>query len=295
MGGMTNMGSEGKWTKIGSSATSPVSNTQRKEVFADTYYLVVGFEVNYPSAYKDGVHILDEDYGHAFFYTTKNAVVTQFFSFGPISRGKVGWLNSGVTTGALIKDGYADARQGTPDYPISENIRLFKIDITASQAERVITETNKVRQEITSGKQKYTAWINDTCAETAKEILDDAGVKTPSGSGPISKGGWEVIYAVNPYRWHENFVKAGVREVPVKHGDLPKEGMMVVGSKDAFYAPLHVSWLARRFADSAVVGYAQLHGAAGSTSTAATTGGAANRAADPSNTGDPFRTLRTTP
>lgn len=270
------MADQGKWVKIGSSATSPVSNTQRKEVFADTYYLVVGFEVNNPNAYKDRVHVLDEDYGHAFFYTTKNAAVTQFFSFGPAGAGKVGWFNSGVRKdSAPIKDGYADSRPGTPDYEISEDIRIFKIDITASQAEGVIAETNKVRQAIISGKQQYTAWVNDTCAETAKEILDDAGIKTPAGSGPISKNGLKLAYAVNPYRWHENFVKAGMREVRIERGALPKERIMVVGSMDRFYT--------------------QLHSAADSTPATGSTGGAANRTADSTNAGDPFRVLRSMP
>jgi hypothetical protein len=214
------MGAEGKWTTLGASNTTPIANTQRKEVKADSYYLVVGFEVNYPDAYKDHTHNLDVDYGHAFFYSAKNAIVTQMFSFGPIGQGKVGWLDSGTTTGAPVKDGYADARQGTPDYVLSEDIRIFKIELNAGEAERVMAETKLMREKIVSGEQKYTAWVNDTCAETAKQVLENAKIKTPSGSGSVSKGDLTIAYAVNPYRWHENFVKAGIKEVQISIVDL---------------------------------------------------------------------------
>lgn len=191
-------------------------------------YVVVGFEVNYPDAFtedkvffsKHWVHHLNIDYGHGFFYVVDdlNGKVVKFFSFGPDGPGKRGWLNKGDTvhpnkwdTGAIIKDSYADSRIGSPDYSISEATKLFRIKITDSQYLKIIQETDEVRDKIISGKQKYIAWANKTCAESARDVLIDAGIAAPSGTGWISMPPvW--VYAVTPYKWHYNFKKAGYKE-----------------------------------------------------------------------------------
>ena len=223
-----------KWIEVGRSTTSPVANKQRKEIHLDEYYVVVGFKVNFPLAFVDDTQDLAVDFGHAFFYVVKNHVVTRFFSFGPTGADKVGWLDKGglVTpnkydTGAVFKDGYKNARPGTPDYGLSEEVKAFKIPLTLKQGLRLEAETDAVRARIISKKQKYTAYMNDTCAETARDILSEAGIDTPSGSGAVKHSGlinWPVAYAVNPYMWHRNFKKAGYKEV----SDMPPKKEWVV-------------------------------------------------------------------
>lgn len=162
------------WKEIGRSVMTPTSNKTRKEVLVDVekYVLTVGFEVNYIStAFKNSIQDLDVDYGHAFFYVTKNDVVMAFFSFGPNGLGSKGKSS--------------EARHGTPDYPIGEVTRLFRLKITADQAKSLVKETNSMRNKIESDTQKYTAYVNDTCAETAKQVIDKTSIKTPNGAGKI--------------------------------------------------------------------------------------------------------------
>lgn len=198
---------------------SKINNDKKKK--EKKPYVVVGFEVNDPAAFtedkvffsKHWVHHLNIDYGHGFFYVVDdhNGKVVKFFSFGPAGLGKVGWFNSGKTTAAPIKNGAADSRQGTPDYHISEATKLFRIMLTKDQYEKLIQETDKERERIISGKQQYTAWVNDTCAEAARDVLTAAGIVTPSGTGWINMPpAW--VYAVTPYKWHYNFKEAGYKE-----------------------------------------------------------------------------------
>ena len=127
-----------QWIEIGRSVRSDPKNTTRKEVRVDDYYVVVGFEVNNPHAFVNDTQDLAVDYGHAFFYEVKNAVVHRVFSFGPNAAGKVGWIDKGgpdfmpnaFNIGAILKDGYKNARPGTPDYGISEKITAFKVPLT---------------------------------------------------------------------------------------------------------------------------------------------------------------------
>jgi hypothetical protein len=200
-----------RWTKIGSSTTSPLDQTNRKTIVLDRPYVVVGFEVNNPQAYSNDTQDLAVDYGHAFFYLVKRKIITIAFSFGPNGAGKVGWLGK-YSTGALIKDGMTNSRPGTPDYEITETVKAFQILLSAEQAARLTEETKKMREEIMRGSVRYSAFVNDTCAETAKEILDEAGIETPSGSGSIKHSkhlSFPIVYAVNPYKWHQNFKKQG--------------------------------------------------------------------------------------
>jgi hypothetical protein len=212
-----------KWSELGRSTTTPIEIKVRKEVTVDVYYVVVGFETNDPSAFTAGTHDLAIDYGHAFFYVVKNNVISKVFSFGPKSAGKVGWLGRGSSdtpnnfnTGAVLKDGFKNARPGTPDYAIPDEVKVFKLPLTARQGIVLEQETDKIRQRIISGKQKYTAYMNDTCAETARDILTASSISSPSGSGAVKHSGLvnvPIAYAVNPYMWHHNFVKAGHIEV----------------------------------------------------------------------------------
>ena len=205
------------WTKIGQSRTTPVNNTNRAEVMLDIFYLVVGFEVNYPKAFVNEVHDLSVDYGHAFFYFVKNTKIIKSFSFGPAGEGKTGWLGKGeqagfgrnaYNTGAIKKDGYRNSRPGTPDFPIRELVKAFRISLSSEQAKKLEIMTEKARLEILNGDIPYTAMLNDTCGETAKEVLDSAGIITPSGSGLVKHSkilDFPIAYAVNPYKWHKDF------------------------------------------------------------------------------------------
>lgn len=230
-----------KWAQIGRSATSPMERTDRAIVSIGPPYVVVGFEVNQTEAFtldtintldykimkmagvgeKHWVHHLDKDYGHAFFYVVSYGVVVKFFSFGPAGAGKIGWANRGSRTpgepnawnqGAVLKDGYANNRPGTPDYEISEATKLFKISLTKDQYKRLMKETGRIREKIKKGEEKYTAYVNDTCAETARDILDAAGISTPSGSGFVNQSGAPWVHAINPYMWHHRFKEARYHE-----------------------------------------------------------------------------------
>lgn len=232
-----------KWKEIGRSTTTPVENKERKEVVVDEYYVVVGFEVNEPAAFKDETQDLAIDYGHAFFYVVKNSVVSKVFSFGPKAAGKVGWFGQGsldapnsYNTGAILKDGFKNARPGTPDYAIPNEVKLFRLRLTMKQGIALERETDRIRGRITSGKQKYTAYMNDTCAETARDILVAADINTPSGSGAVKHSGVvnvPIAYAVNPYAWHQSFVKAGHAEVVGKLDD--SNPAMLLGRADPFF------------------------------------------------------------
>jgi hypothetical protein len=195
----------------------------------DIYAVIVGFEVNAPDiAFKNDIQKLgviedgSGDYGHAFFYITKNGRIMQFFSFGPMGNGPKGKAYMG--------------RGGNPDYTIGETVRLFRLLIQQSSYDIVLKETNKIRNEILKGrvtytrggpvvtKQKYTAIVNDTCAETARDILIKGITNIPNGTGPVDAtfyGSYiPVINAVNPYMWHRNFKRAGYPEVEVRVGKV---------------------------------------------------------------------------
>ncbi|WP_374584860.1 hypothetical protein [Pseudoduganella sp.] len=241
---MSSPDSKKRWVEVGRSTTTDPKNKVRKEIELDDYYLVVGFEVNKPDAFKDNTHDLAIDYGHAFFYIVKNKIITKVFSFGPAGLGKTGWLGNGeligrngYNRGAIIKDGYMNARPGTPDYAITETVKAFKVALTPQQGKALEEETDSARKEILEGEQQYTAYINDTCAETAREILDEAGVSTPSGSGKVknsSVASFSIAYAVNPYMWHHNFRKSGHNEVEY-HPPVGKPWKPPIGRLDPIF------------------------------------------------------------
>lgn len=224
-----------KWQAIGSSRTSPVENQKRAQVLLDSYYIVVGFEVNNSKAFVDDVHDLAVDYGHAFFYLVKNVTIIKSLSFGPNGAGKIGWFNNGRYL-TYKKDGSQNARPATADYPIRERARAFRIQVSIQQATSLQRAIDEIRVEIYYGRQEYSPIMNDTCAETAKEILDQAGVQTPSGAGWIKNSkmlSFPVVYAVNPYAWHANFKVAH----PEKEfaPDEVGEWYIIVGENDPIF------------------------------------------------------------
>lgn len=228
----TSSDSRKKWTEVGRSTSTPASEKERKSVVVDDFYIVVGFEVNNPNAFVNDALDLAIDTGHAFFYVVVNGLVEKVFSFGPSGAGKVGWFNQGnigepnlANTGAVLKDGFRNSRPGTPDYAISELITAFKVPVDYPTGLNVLTKTEEMRQRIINGKQRYTIYMNDTCAETTRDVLSSAGVETPSGSGIVRHSGVGIatgtvidtrfgsyrlgFTAVNPYMWEKNFASAG--------------------------------------------------------------------------------------
>jgi hypothetical protein len=254
----TSGGGKPTWQEIGRSISTAVSDKKRKEVKVDDYYVVVGFEVNKPAAFVNDVHDLAIDYGHAFFYIVKNLLVVKVFSFGPSGAGKVGWFGQGsnedpnwANAGAVLKDGYQNARPGTPDYGITELVTAFKIKIDHATGLNAVKKTEEMRQKIITGKLKYAAYLNDTCADTARDVLQSAGVKTPEGAGFVKHSGMGVATGtdvdvpvlgkkkigfshVNPYMWHKNFKAAGT--YPSKAGYLDdKNPAKLLGVADPLF------------------------------------------------------------
>jgi len=226
------------WKGAGDSVTSPVQNKTRKEVLVESSYgLTIGFEVNYPEYFKDDIQQIggpgypppgDGDFGHAFFYLTKNGVVTCFFSFGPGGGGEAKRISVPFTD---IQSPdlnpipmHARARPGDASYPISEPVTAFRLKLTQAQEESIRNEAERIRKQIEGGTQKYTAWVNDTCAETARDIIKKTLPGIPEGSGQVRVDGTlSRVNLVNPYMWHKNMSKKykAVKEI------LPKKVLHV--------------------------------------------------------------------
>lgn len=239
-----------KWEKAGSLTSKKDGAKEPEVVTVIQSYVVIGFEVNFPDAFKDDIHSLSVDYGHAFFYVVNQGKISRLFSFGPKGAGKVSAVNP-------LKDGYKNSRPGTPDYDIREATKLFRIKLNSAQTRILEGETDKVRKKIIDGDLKYSALVNDTCAETAREVLSAAKITTPSARGKVAATNASVpkpelrsdfpyvgttnqnirvvvAFADNPYMWHRNFKKEGYKEVSSE----PLEWPDFVGMPD----PLTSKW-----------------------------------------------------
>jgi len=205
-----------------------ITNVQIKR---KKYILTVGFEVNYPKAFTDGIQDLSIDYGHAFFYVTKNDKVEIFFSFGP----------KGLAVPGKYTDEYSGERPGNTNYSITEITRLFRLIISEEMAIKVKKNSDMFTAKVNAGTEYFYAFMNDTCAETARDILSKSGISTPPGSGPVKGVDHDRITTrgsfVNPYKWHFDFSE--------QYGDT---GIICYGTggsdniDDAFIT-LHSPWL----------------------------------------------------
>lgn len=120
----------------------------------------------------------------------------------------------------------------------------FKIPLLQKQGIDLLTETDKIRLKTSKGKHKYTALLNDTCAEEACDILTKASIDTPSGKGWVKYSrrkllNGKILKLTNPYMWHHNFSKtkyevAGPKLLP---DDKQADPSALVGASD----PLFVS------------------------------------------------------
>jgi len=167
----------------------------------DRYILTIGFEVNNEKAYtrqftlptpvelatKDKDYFshnnqnLSEDYGHAFVYVTKNDIVMSSFSFGPAEN-----------PSKQNMSGFGN-RPGDTLYPVSEVTKLFRFKISKEQADKVKENVTQFTQKVESQQIHYAPYKNDTCAASAKEILDQSNIDTPSGKSYAS---YEVLGGV---------------------------------------------------------------------------------------------------
>jgi hypothetical protein len=174
----------------------------------DKYILTVGFEVNYPEAFHNNVLNLSVDFGHAFFYVTRRPtlsdydIVDTFFSFGPAELGESG----------KITDEYNGERPGNTKYEITEKTKMFRLRISKEQAEKIKMNSTEFTKKVDNKTIFYDTSLNNTCAETARDILSTSRVSTPDGHGSVIGTGNNVVdiaaYSlalVNPYMWFKNF------------------------------------------------------------------------------------------
>lgn len=209
------------------------------EVTLDEYFVVIGTETNLPElAYlpkktfllkTENHHDLKSEFdenngvgewGHGFFYVTKNNIVYSFFSFGPAG-------NASNIIGNL----------STCDYPITEVTYLYRLRISEENANKIRKDVQEIRrnsnsyfyneetkqyEENVSKNKKYRALTNATCAKEAEKILKrHLGKKIPDGKGYV-KYGVLSIPAVNPYSWWEKLEKSSLDKF--KYPEYPKTG-----------------------------------------------------------------------
>lgn len=177
------------------------------------YRLVMGFEVNDPNQFKNGIMDLNGDYGHAFFYLVDNDnKISSTFSFGPAEQ--------------MTEIGQLIGVRGNLDYKISETSQLTSIDINAAQYFALKAKIASFRLDVLRGKEYYWVAFNNTCAET---VVDTVGswylglglpdgkslVKVPDEFAPktdnlgLTENGVSKFGVTNPYGFYNNLVNLG--------------------------------------------------------------------------------------
>ncbi|QMV51527.1 hypothetical protein [Ewingella americana] len=211
-------------------------NTRAVSITRGNYILTIGFEVNRPNAFSNNTQDLSIDYGHAFFYTTERNLVVTFFSFGPKSLASQGKLTNE----------FNGPRKATTEYPITETTKLFRFFITDEQLGKIKSSADNFTAKVNHGEEAYNASLNDTCAETARDILTEGGVTTPDGTGAITGTNSEIgnalgrIGFVNPYMWFHNFViKYGI---PIDYNG-PGGSTSLLSSTDGLFIMVTPDWI----------------------------------------------------
>lgn len=173
------------------------------ELKTDIYYVVIMIDASHPEKafgyrrypfstpfkYHTPVPGVG-DPGHTLYYIVKNGVIQAVYSLGPKS--------------AL----QAARGQATADCTMKTMAYAFKFNISKDKAIKLINETNEKRKLIAEGKIIYNAFVNDTCASTALDILRPYIPSLPQGRGKVGIDGI-FINAVTPYWLFEDFKKAG--------------------------------------------------------------------------------------
>ena len=215
------------------------ANKPQEEVIVDKYFLLLGFETNFAETAfiekevgifikkKEYVQILEgegRDYGHAFFYVTKNDVVESFFSFGPREElGEIKYKGGEVAGNEKpYANGYVNKRPSDSHYEITEVTRIFKLALTEKKFQKIVKKVEELEKKIAEGKP-YHVLMNDTCAEEAEDILDDIIDDFPDGKGYVDIGIMIPPFkVVNPYMWcYQCFLKYGK---PYKYPEYPELG-----------------------------------------------------------------------
>ena len=181
------------------------------------YSLVVGFEVNNPVAFSGGVHDLNQDYGHMFYYLVDNdGKVADVFSFGPDEVLKPGPSYTQLVLG----------RSGTADYPVGEASQVTVIDINVAQYGLLRTQIASDRLSVAVGAMRYRELNNSTCAGAAVDNLASplTGLGIPVGRSPVRLPTWASaesdslgvttngvtpIDLINPYAQYNAMIDAG--------------------------------------------------------------------------------------
>lgn len=175
------------------------------------YRLVMGFEVNDSSAFIGGIHDLNKDYGHMYFYLVdNNEKISDVFSFGPAEQ--------------MTKIGEIIGVEGTIDYGIGEESKLFNLDINTAQYFYILTKVKGSR----INPPRYWTAINQTCASTGLEEIDDillnlglpngkSKIKLPNHiaqytDGNYTTNGVTTLEHVNPYALHSQMLSQGRTE-----------------------------------------------------------------------------------
>ncbi|AOA57355.1 hypothetical protein [Acinetobacter larvae] len=214
---------------------STEENKPTSVIKIDQYYLVVGFEVNVPQAYRNAKTTLSRkiekhqfmdgngvwDWGHAFFYIVKNEAVYCFFSYGPsIDKSEAQARGERKTGGGSII-----GTSATCQYDIGEVAQLFTVDIDKETADKIKADVDAIYMQTNnyiyneeteewerhqSMDKKYRALTNETCAKEAEEILrKHLAPQIPAGMGYVKVKGLSKK-AVNPYAWHEKVAAANL-------------------------------------------------------------------------------------
>ena len=243
--------------QVTSSAATQAKPENNKIIkISNEYYLIIGFEVNllksliingktYERAFNKATNTQDltveDGYGHNYFITVKNGVVDTFFSFGPGVDQNAGTPQQ-IQDSALANpnflerrkgiDEYSGKRPGNTEYTITETSQLFKFKISKEQLDSIRLHANNFKLQVVAQEEKYTAYKNDTCAETAKDILDLANISTPSGKGHVhtpsdlaNKLIRNKTY-VTPYSWYDQLEKIyGSHNIFINGSLLEYEGV----------------------------------------------------------------------
>ncbi len=171
-------------------------------ITADNYYVVIMIDASHPENAFGRIHTPSifigqkyhnpvEEPGHALYYVVKNGIIQTVLSFGPKTASDAVW------------------GEGTPDCTMKNMVYAFKYNLTAEKSINLIKETETWREKIMSGKEKYKAVTNDTCAETVIQILKPFISTLPKGKGLV--GGYKLLlfaYAVTPYWLFEDYKEA---------------------------------------------------------------------------------------
>ncbi|MCU7917307.1 MAG: RHS domain-containing protein, partial [Candidatus Thiodiazotropha sp. (ex Epidulcina cf. delphinae)] len=196
------------------------------------YRLVMGFEVNHPDAFVDNIHDLNVDYGHAFFYLVNPyGEISDVLSFGPAER--------------MTRKGQILGVDGTTNYQITEDVKLFSIDLNLAQYLYIKTRISYMQ----INTPDYWTALNDTCAETALDLVDDwiISLGLPSGSSRVrvpmhlqsysdaaglTEEGVTDFSIVNPYALHSQMLESGHIQYEMDSSSFTTSGYLVEGDID---------------------------------------------------------------